>query len=72
MEGNIKILFMCLSSKKNAKGEAPIYVRITVKGKQIHLSTGENIDPEKWDVKAGRVKGRGRKASMINSRSDDL
>jgi integrase len=72
MEGNIKILFMCVSSKKNAKGHAPIYVRITVRRRQVHLSTGEYIDPGGWDVKTGRVRGRGRKASMINLRLDEM
>ncbi len=72
MEGNIKILFMCVASKKNAKGDAPIYVRITAKGKQVHLSTGEYVDPKKWDVKTGRVKGRGRTAMIVNGRLDNL
>jgi len=72
MEGNIRLLFMCLANRKNSKGKAPIYVRITVDGKQVHLSTGEFIDPGTWDVKVGRVRGRGRKAALINGRLDKL
>jgi integrase len=63
---------MCLANRKNTKGRAPIYVRITVDSKQVHLSTGEYIDPDDWDIKAGRVRGRGRKATLINDRLNKL
>ena len=53
--------------KKDSKGEAPIYLRITVNGERAEISTNRRIKPDLWDKVSERVAGRGEAARVINS-----
>jgi integrase len=64
---NIKILFWLYKSRLNKKGEAPIYLRISYSNERRNISTGYNIEPEKWDKTKGRVKGGKDTALAINA-----
>ena len=54
----LKISFYLLSSKMNIKGEAPIYCKIAVNGKQKRFSTGISILSKLWDATKQKVKGK--------------
>ncbi len=47
------ILFFIKKSKLNKKGEAPIYLRITVNGERAETSVKRSIDPDRWNPSKG-------------------
>jgi integrase/recombinase XerD len=51
----------------NAKGQYPIYIRITINRKQSYISTGYFIDLKFWDKKAEQVKPAHVLAGTINA-----
>ncbi|MBC3541388.1 site-specific integrase [Rufibacter sediminis] len=53
-------------SKANKQGEVPIYVRITVDGESLEISTKHFVKPTQWDSRRGRVKGKGDLAKAVN------
>jgi integrase len=53
---NLAIL-VYLKSRKNAKRESPIYLRVTVDGKRIEKSLNRSIDAKKWNKNKQRGKG---------------
>ena len=57
MENNLSVLFYLRKSKAKKNSEAPIYMRITVNGNRVDLSTHQFCLPEKWDVKHGYIRG---------------
>lgn len=50
----------------NAKGQFPIYIRITINRQQSYLSTGHFIDKKYWDEKAEQVRPAHLQAALIN------
>lgn len=61
--------------KKNAvlkNGKAVIMIRITINGEIAQLSSKLQVNPEVWDLKAGKVKGRTAEANNINRQLDNL
>ncbi|MEQ9285397.1 MAG: site-specific integrase [Cyclobacteriaceae bacterium] len=69
---NLSILFYHYRSKVNSKGLAPIYLRITINGKQAQASTGCSIELTLWDSSKGKVKGRNPSATFINNKLDNF
>ena len=61
-----KTLFYLNRSKQKKNGKCPVMGRITIDGKQVQYSTGQEIAPEKWNVKRGRCKGICEEAAEIN------
>lgn len=73
MNNTFSVLFWFLSNRISKKtGEAPIMARITVNGKRAEISTGKKVVPEKWNVSAGRVRGTGEQARIINRHLDKI
>ena len=66
MKNKIVTHFYVKEEKKDNKGEAPIYLRITVNGERAEISTNRKIDPELWDKSSGRATGRSEGARIIN------
>ena len=58
------------STKANAKGQFPIYVRLTVDGNRTEFSTKKFIEPSRWSSEASKVKGTTEEARSINSYLD--
>lgn len=50
----------------NAKGQYPIYIRITINRKQSYLSTGHFIEKPFWEKKNERVKAGHMQAANLN------
>ncbi|WP_321295987.1 Arm DNA-binding domain-containing protein [Marinifilum fragile] len=57
MRSTLGILLHIRKDKLNKKGEAPIFLRVTVNGKRAEISTKRFVIPEKWNSQAGQVKG---------------
>lgn len=63
---NIKTLFWLYKSKKNANGEAPLYLRITINGKKVEMAIGYCIKTIEWDASKKQAKGKSENSSLIN------
>ncbi|MEO8886919.1 MAG: site-specific integrase, partial [Mucilaginibacter sp.] len=60
------VLIWADKRKTDAKGNVPLYARITYLGKRAEISMGRKVDPNKWDPEAGFVKGPGQEVKDIN------
>lgn len=73
MNKTLKVLFYLKPPKKYEGGPMPIYMRLTVDGKRIEISTQRECDPDKWDGKACRVLGLKRELTrQLNNYLDAL
>ena len=53
----VSIYYFIYTFKTNTKGEAPIYCKIAVNGKQKRFSTGISILSKLWDATKQKVTG---------------
>lgn len=60
------VLIWADKRKTDAKGNVPLYARITYLGKRAEISMGRKVDPNKWDPETGFVKGPGQEVKDIN------
>nr|WP_190809223.1 site-specific integrase [Flagellimonas sp. S3867] len=51
---------------KAKNGLAPIYARITIRGRRAEISTGRNCPVANWDSKTSRIVGRSEGARALN------
>jgi site-specific recombinase XerD len=72
MKHSIFISFQIKKSKTNAKGYAPIYMRITIDCKRTEISTHRFIPPNEWDDAKEYVSGKSHRAIIINNYLDSL
>lgn len=72
MNTNLSILFYAKRSKTTTDGLVPIYLRVTVDGKRIELSTKQYVNIEKWSVEGNCMKGTSTESKAINSYLDSL
>ena len=70
MKAKVNLHFYAKSTKANAKGQFPIYVRLTVNGIRTEFSTKKFIEPSRWLSEASKVKGTTEEARSINSYLD--
>ena len=68
----MSILFYAKSSKCDKNGLVPIYLRITINGIRIEISTSKFIEKSKWNSNAGKIKGLTEEARTINSYLDSI
>ncbi len=64
MSGSVKLVHR--TSKTNAKGEAPVYLRITIEGKSTFVSTGVAISPRHWNAAKEEVRSSHSIADALN------
>jgi integrase len=55
MNKTLKVLFFLRTRTSYVTGPAPIYMRVTVDRERFEMATQREVDPEKWDNKAGRM-----------------
>ncbi|HCN12190.1 MAG TPA: recombinase [Chryseobacterium sp.] len=72
MNAKISILFYAKRAKASTSGLVPIYLRITVDGTRIEISSKRFIMPEKWSQKQCRMKGNSEEARALNAYLDIL
>lgn len=68
----LTINFLLKKARKKANGEIPIYIRFTMSGKRVELSTGIYVNPENWDDVSQQVKERTEKIKIINNHLDSF
>lgn len=72
MKHKMSILFYTKGTKTSKDGLVPIYLRITVDGTRVEMSTSKFIELSKWNSMAGKMKGSSEEARSINSYLDVL
>jgi site-specific recombinase XerD len=70
MKTKITLHFYAKSTKANAHGLLPIYVRLTVDGKRLEFSTKKFVEKSKWSNELSKMKGTTEEARSINSYLD--
>src|SRR5689334_24835265 len=50
----------------------PIYLRVTINGKKLEVTTHQHVQPSEWSSEKERVKGETNTAIQINSSLDQL
>lgn len=72
MDTKISILFYGRKAKTTRDNLLPIYLRVTIQGRRLELSTHRYVSPARWSVEAGKVKGSSAEARGINAYLDTL
>lgn len=72
MNTKLSILFYAKRAKTNIDGLIPIYLRVTVDGECIEVSTKRYTHPDKWSVEGNRMKGTTAETKAINTYLDTL
>lgn len=68
----LSILFYLRKDKLNKKGEAPIFIRITVDNQRAAVATNRSILESKWNSGAGKAKGNKEETKELNAYLDTL
>ncbi len=72
MDTKISILFYGRKAKTTRDNLLPIYLRVTLQGQRLELSTHRYVSPERWSAEAGKVKGSSAEARSVNAYLDTL
>lgn len=72
MNSKLSILFYAKRAKTTTDGLIPIYLRVTIDGERIELSTKRYTLPEKWSIEGSCMKGTSAEAKATNSFLDSL
>ncbi|MUP46480.1 site-specific integrase [Gramella sp. BOM4] len=72
MRTDFHIHFHILEKKKNKRGLAPIYLRLTVDRKRKEYSISRRIQPEYWNGKLQKVMGNNPNEKEINTHINNL
>ena len=67
MNRSFNLLFFVKKSKAVSNGTAPIYLRITIDGKQTEIAVKRYILPEKWNNKNQNAIGNSEEARTLNN-----
>ena len=69
---HLKITFYLYVCRLNAKGDAPIYCKLTWGNERKEFSTGIYIRPDLWDKDSQRLKGITDEAVLLNRKLQDI
>ncbi len=69
---NFSLLFYLKKPKKYVCGTIPIYMRITVDGQVKEMTSSRKCDPEIWDQRAERARGKTECIKELNSHLSTL
>ncbi|MET3609418.1 site-specific recombinase XerD [Mucilaginibacter rubeus] len=67
MNKSFNLLFYVKRSKTNAEGLAPVYLRITVDGVRIEVSSKRYVNPDKWNTNGQKLAGNSEDVKSINA-----
>lgn len=67
MNKTFSLLFYVKKSKKKSDGTAPVYLRITIDGRVVEISSKRYINPEKWNPTAQKLDGTGPDVKSLNA-----
>lgn len=72
MSRTFDFTFKLRKPKDYVKGPVRIFLTITVDSKRCETATAQFAEPDQWDSKSGRMKGRSEDAKSVNSYLDVL
>ena len=72
MHSKMSILFYAKRAKSTTDGFIPIYLRVTIDGQRIEVSTKRYVDAVKWSTEHGKMKGNSEEAKSLNTYLDIL
>lgn len=72
MNTKLSILFYAKRAKTTTDGLVPIYLRVTVNGERIELSTKRYTQPGRWSIEGNCMKGNSAESKAVNSYLDSL
>jgi integrase len=67
MRSSIKVLFWLYQSKKNAQGQVPIYIRVTLNKAKTEIASGYFVFPRYWNDKKKLVQDSAPQGAEINN-----
>lgn len=70
MKAKITLHIYAKTTKANAAGQLPIYIRLTVDGQRFEFSTKRFIEKSKWSPELSKMKGNSEEARTLNSYLD--
>jgi site-specific recombinase XerD len=63
---NLFVLFRVIKNRSK-NGKSAIYLRFTIDGKRVELSTYQTVDIKMWDAEGQYVKGKSEEAKCVNN-----
>ena len=66
MNKHFVLLFTLKAAKKNSEGLAPIYLRVTIDGERVEISTKRSVEEKKWNKVAQKAIGNSEEARSLN------
>lgn len=72
MEARMSILFYGKKTALDSGKKLSICLRVTINGERFEVSTQRYVEPAKWSISAGKVKGSSEEARSINQHLDNL
>jgi len=72
MKSTFSILFYLKRSGQKTNGNVPIMGRITVDGVAVQFATKVDINPDYWNVKAGKAIGRSAEVQRVNNTLESM
>lgn len=72
MVHQLKISFNLITSRRNNKGESPIFCKLSFQNTYKTFSTGFYITPELWDRESQRMKGVADQAQLTNTKLQEV
>lgn len=70
MKAKITLHIYAKTTKANATGQLPIYIRLTVDGQRFEFSSKKFIEKSKWSPELSKMKGNSEEARTINNYLD--
>jgi site-specific recombinase XerD len=70
MKAKITLHIYAKTTKANAAGQLPIYIRLTVDGQRFEFSTKRFIEKSKWSPELSKMKGSSEEARTLNGYLD--
>ena len=67
MNKTFGLLFYVKRSKMIGNGTAPVYLRVTVDGERIEISSKRYVNPDKWNANGQKLSGTGEEVRSLNN-----
>jgi site-specific recombinase XerD len=67
MNKTFGLLFYVKRSKMIGNDTAPVYLRVTVDGERIEISSKRYVNPDKWNANAQKLNGTGEEVRSLNN-----
>ncbi|MDB5141679.1 MAG: site-specific integrase [Mucilaginibacter sp.] len=69
---SFSILIWGIKAKKEGNGPLSLYARVTINGKRAEISLKKKVNPLKWDVHNGFMKGNTEETRMVNNHISEV